>query len=319
MLVLLACLCSCLLAPRVQAKHTQAVLEIDNAAESVLDARVARRLVLLELADIDVPPDLKAQKPALFFRVLGEPERWVRVELWERGVLFDVRMVSGAQSGGHLLARRVALAAAELARRMRQRRRIEKRDHDRELQRRRSRVTLEAARTREGPLAVRTELAAARTRQLTLLGPGLSAELSLRRALRLDLGAHYLGAWDHSGRALLSFAELSVGPALRARVASRLDLDFAARAAAAAVHIAGASAVDAIVGERDTWTARAGLALRLQPHLARWARASVGAEGGFFLRPMLASFPDGRERFQGWYLGFSLGLVTTPPAACGPP
>ncbi|HWA70886.1 MAG TPA: hypothetical protein VG937_01055 [Polyangiaceae bacterium] len=289
------------------------MLEIDSAAESVLDARVVRRLVPLELSDIDLPPDLNARTPALFYRVLGEPERQVRVELWERGTLFDVRVVSGAQSGGHLLARRVALAAAELARRLRQKRLVQKREHDRELERLRTLAALAAARTREGPLALRAEFSAARTRQLSLLGPALTAEFTLRRALRLDLGAEYLGGWDDSGRALLSFVELSVGPALRVRAAPRLDVDFAARASASAVHVAGASAIDAIEGERDTWTARGGLALRVQPRLARWARASAGAEAGFFLRTMPARFPDGAgERFRGWYLGLALGVVITP-------
>lgn len=293
------------------AKPAEAVLEIDAAAESILDARAARRLISLELAELDVPPDIYGRTPALFYRVLGRPERQVRVELWELGALYDVRVVSGAQSGGHLLARRVALAAAELARRLRQKRVALKREHDRDLERLRTLAALATARTREGPLALRSEFTAQRSEQLTLLGPALAVEIG--RALRVDFAGRLLGGWDEKGRALFTLAEIGLGPAYRWRVAPRLDLDFAALASASTVHVAGASAVDAIEGERDTWTARVGLGVRVEPRLARWVRGSVGAEGGLFLRAIPARFPDeSSERFRGAYVGVSLGVVLTP-------
>jgi hypothetical protein len=289
------------------------VIEIDAAAEAILDARAARRLASLELAEIDVPSDVYGRTPALFYRVLGRPERHVRVELWELGVLYDVRVVSGAQSGGHLLARRVALAAAELARRLRQKRVISKRDRDRELERLRMLAALATARTREGPLALRAELFGLRSEKLSLFGPSLGLEFNLRRSLRVDFVAGLLGGGDDQGRARLILAEFGMGPAFRWALAPRFDLDFAALALASSVHVAGATAVDAIAGERDTWTARVAFALRVQPRLARWVRASAGAEGGLFLRPIPAQFPGGvAERFRGWYLGAALGVVLTP-------
>lgn len=289
------------------------VLEVDAAAESIIDVRVARRLVSLELADIEVPSDSSGRTPALFYRVLGRPERQLRVELWERGELYGVRVVSGEQSGGQLLARRVALAAAELARRLRQRRVTLKRDGDRELERLRALAALATARTREGPLALRAEFGALRGRALTLLGPALTGELALRHSFRLDLMARTYGGRDDAGRARLSLFELGVGPALRWRAAPRLDLDFSALATAAAVHVAGAVAVDDIAGQRQTWTARAGVTARVEPRLARWVRGSVGVEGGLFLRPIPSRFPDGTsERFRGFYLGAALGVVLTP-------
>lgn len=313
-LALLAWLSCWLLWPSLAvAQPAAVVLEIDAAAEAILDVRVARRLVSLELAEIDVPPDVEGRRPALFYRVLGRPERQVRVELWELGSLYDVRAVSGAQGGGHLLARRVALAAAELARRLRQRRLISRRDRERELARLRALAALATARTREGPLALRAEFGGLRSAQLTLLGPGLGLEIGVRRALRVDLTASLLGGPDDSGRALMTLATLGVGPAFRFRTTSWLDLDLAALASASTAHVAGATRVDAIDGERDTWTARAALALRVQPRLSRWVRASVGAEGGLFLRAMPAQFPDGAgSRFRGFYLGAALGVVLTP-------
>jgi hypothetical protein len=300
--------------PRIAAgTPAQVVIEIEAAAEAILDVRVARRLVSLELLDIDVPPDGQGRTPALFYRVLGRPERQLRVELWERGELYDVRVVSGAQSGGQLLARRVALAAAELARRLRQRRVALKRDRDRELERLRTLAALAQARTREGPLALRAELAGVRAEELNLLGSSLTAEVSLRRSFRVDLSARSYGGWDDAARAQLSLFELGVGPAVRWRVAPRLDLDFSALAAVAAVHVGGAVAVDDILGQRDTWTARAGLSARVEPRLSRGIRASLAAEGGLFLRAVPSQFPDGSSaRFSGLYVGAALGLVLTP-------
>jgi hypothetical protein len=301
-----------LLAPsRAFAKPAEVVLEIDTAAEAILDARVVRRLVLLELAEIDVPPDVNGRTPALFYRVLGRADRQVRVELWELGSLYDARVVSGAQSGGHLLARRVALGAAELARRLRQKRTALKRERDRDLEHLRTLAALATARTRQGPLALRSEFVGLRSERLTLLGPALAAEVG--RTLRIDFTARWLGGWDDAGRALFTLAELGVGPAFRVRVAPRLDLDLAALASAATVHVAGARAVDAIAGERDTWTARGGVAVRVQPRLARWVRASASAEGGFLLRAVPAQLADGTsQRFRGGYVGLALGVVLTP-------
>src|SRR6187431_2323057 len=88
--------------------------------------RATRRLVQLELSEIDVPQASanKRSRAPLFFRVvLVEPD--VRVELWERGEYYGARGVSGSNAAGQLGARRVALAAAELARRLQRRRHVQ--------------------------------------------------------------------------------------------------------------------------------------------------------------------------------------------------
>ncbi|HET9929539.1 MAG TPA: hypothetical protein VFQ35_02580, partial [Polyangiaceae bacterium] len=94
------------------------MIEIDPAAEAILDARAVRRQVSLELSEIDVPSfgaggggaASAAPSPPLFVRVLGRVDRQVEVELWARGELSGRRVVSGAESGQHLLVRRVGLA-----------------------------------------------------------------------------------------------------------------------------------------------------------------------------------------------------------------
>src|SRR5258706_16211119 len=96
------------------------VIEIDSAAEHWVDARSARRLIPLELSDVDVPPApaLRRAAATLFFRVLGRPDGALRVELWERGEFHGARVLSASGENAQLVARRVTLAAAELGRRL---------------------------------------------------------------------------------------------------------------------------------------------------------------------------------------------------------
>lgn len=288
------------------------VLEIDPAAEALLDARAARRLISLELADIDVPPGVSGRAPALFFRVLGLPDGQVRVELWERGELSDVRVVS-ASSGGHLVPRRVALAAAELARRLRQQRIVQRRQRERRLEQLRVLAVVERSRTFEGPLAVRSELGAMRDRRSVVASTSLTLELTLRRSLRLDLGARYQVSAADQQRLRSTRAELFLGPALRLRLGAQWDLDLAALAAASVVHVAGGARIATGAALTETWAARSALAARLEPRLGRTMRASLGVEAGLELRRFPLLLSDGSSaRFDGGYVGLSLGLVLTP-------
>ena len=104
-------LLSCSLLSREGLARGEPVLvEIGDSAESILDARATRRLVQLELSEIDVPAasgNKRARAP-LFFRVI-KVEQDVRVELWERGEYHGARVVSGSNAAGQLGARRVAL------------------------------------------------------------------------------------------------------------------------------------------------------------------------------------------------------------------
>ncbi|HYP90384.1 MAG TPA: hypothetical protein VEQ59_19565, partial [Polyangiaceae bacterium] len=100
-----------------RAAPASVVVEIDLGAERLVDARSARRLVPLELADVALPTTSRGT-PVLFFRVLGRDAGTLRLELWERGEFHGARTLSGAGENPQLVARRVALAAAELGRRL---------------------------------------------------------------------------------------------------------------------------------------------------------------------------------------------------------
>lgn len=296
------------------AAPARVVTEIDPLAEAMLDARAARRLIALELAEVDVPPVAGTGKASLYFRVVGLAGEQVRVELWERGEAFDVRVVS-AEGGAHLLVRRVALAAAELARRLRQRRLVAQREAERKLEQTRILAQLERSRTREGPLALRSEISFVRMASHSLLGSAVATEFTLSRAFRLDLGLGLLGGVSDDQRSRPRLLELETGPAVRARLSPRLDLDLGALLRASVVHVAGATSVDRIASQQDTWSARGGAVMRLQPSLSHWVRVSLGLEAGLVLRGYRAGFADGSEQhFEGGYAAVSLGVVLTPRA-----
>lgn len=306
-------LCSAV-APAYAQGRARVVIEVDAAGERLLDARAVRRLVALELSDVDVPEELDGAAPALFYRVLGDNRGFVDLELWERGTLHGSRRVSSADRAGHLFARRVALAAAELARALRQQRLAKRRVEARRVARERAERRLRLTRTLEGPIAVRTGVFLARGDSLSVFGSNLALGFTLIEATRLELGSRISGAELEDAGARWTALELELGPAHRFRLSSGLDLDLSAMLGASALHVAGARGVDAIAAQDETWTARAALSLRLEPRLNRWIRASFGLEGGQYLRAVPIETREGAtSRIRSPYAGLALGLVLTPP------
>jgi hypothetical protein len=310
---LLLGLCAASFAAPARAALTSVVVEIDAAAERVVDARSLRRLVPLELSDVTVPSGAARGAPALFFRVLGRSDGSLRIELWERGEYHGQRALISAGENPQLVARRVALAAAELGRRLaRKRQALLARDERLRL----SRAASERAqreRTQDGPLALRSELGyAAVPGELSLFGSRLNGEVSLYGPLRLDLGAElWAGRLQPELGVLLQ--GLSIGPAYRAALTPALDLDLAARGAVLLLQVPGARSLDAILEQNSSWTARLDGALRLELRLTRQLRGFVGGEAGALLRsvPFTTAGAESR-RLSGLWWGASLGLVVTP-------
>jgi hypothetical protein len=290
------------------------VVEIDGAAERVVDARSARRLVPLELADVAVPAFGGGRGvPVLFFRVLGRADGSLRIELWERGEYHGERTLSGAGENPQLVARRVALAAAELGRRLARKREATLARDQRLRQNREARARERRERTQEGPAALRPELAFARVPgKLWLAGPRLTGELSLYGTLRLDVGGElWAASLDPSLRAELE--GLSLGPAYRLVLTRQLALDLGVQAAALLVQVPQAPALDAVQNQDSSWTARLTGGARLELALSRQLRLGLGFEAGGLVRSM--SYVDAaaqRERLHGEWWGASLGVVITP-------
>lgn len=295
----------------VAAPHP-ASIEIDSRAEALIDPRAVRRLVHIELADVDVRPAPGQHDTVLFVRVLGAGEGELRVELWERGVAYGSRVVAVTTASAQLLPRRVALAAAELARELR-----DERDDaalEAEEQKRRA---LEAARiarnrTREGPRALRSGFVGMLASDLALAGTTLAGEFSAYRNLRIDVGAGWLvGGVDRNHAA--QGALVQVGPARRLSLGRAVSVEGAFGVSAYFFNFPDAHAVDGIVGQHQTWSASIDGHLRLEPRLSKSVRLVLGFGGGVLLRAMPVELERGATRkIQGSIAVAELGLVITP-------
>lgn len=294
------------------AAPTLVVIEIDPAAEQMLDPRGARRLIQLELGDVDVPPPVGHDEPRLFYRVLGDGTG-VRVELWERGDLIGSREVSSAQGSALLTSRRVALAAAEIARHLRQQRILRARTEEREKERREAEARALSERTLDGPVALRSSVSGLLYSDFRLLGTSLTEELSIRGATRLDLAVNGQAGWLQNRSHRLTWLSIEVGPAHRWALGDQLDLDLGAFVAAGVVSLGGALGVDGVEGQTETWSARAGLSLRLEPRLTRDARLELGLVGGTVLRDVPVQLRGEETRsYGGGFVGLEVGVVLTP-------
>jgi hypothetical protein len=255
----------------------------------------------------------KRQGSSLFFRVVQVGQD-LRVELWERGEFHGARVVSGTHAAGQLGARRVALAAAELARRLQKKRQVQAERERTEAAARGLARAREARRTLDGPLALRPsyEVVDVGRMSATLFGPRLLGQWSFARHGRLDGGLAWL-AGDARDGSKAEWLELSVTPSARLPLGDALDLDLGVDLAAAWVRFGRVLGVDAIPDQSETWSARAAGSVRIEPRLARKLRLSIGAAGGLVLREMpFEPLSGGTTRLRGSWLSLDLGVVFTP-------
>jgi hypothetical protein len=303
--------------PLFAVPRPQVVIEIDSAAERWVDARATRRLILLELSDVELPAPVAAPRrsQSLFMRVLGSEGGLVRVELWERGEFHGGRRLSLAEASSQLAARRVALAAAELARQLRYKRLAQRERVEREERRQRLLAARKAERTLDGPHALRSgvDVLGLPQSELVMAGPKLTFELNLSGPFRVDLGAEWLFGSVVDGDTRLSALGLLLAPSRRVVLGRALDLDLGVELALSSVHFDRVLAVDAIGGQSETWTARAGAAARLQLRMSRNLRFGLGPRAGAVLRRMPIELMSGDRRdLGGVWLGAELGIVITP-------
>jgi hypothetical protein len=289
---------------------------MDDASGASVSPKLVRRLVLLELTDLTVPPpaDEPAHAAPLYYRVLPEATGALRVELWQVGS----RSVSG-EGGAQLTARRIALASAELARRLRRRREVEYA---------RAAQEAEAARLAQAvpvgtTLQARTTLsagvrgAAVGPADFWFAGPELRGGLWFSSGARLDMGASVLGGSVTTAEAAsnVRWLELGVTPGYAFSLSPRTDLAVGMTGAVAAVHLSHVVSVDDQRARSDTWSARATGHARVEIAVADGLRFSVGPEVGAMLRPVLATDDRGQAlRLGGLWAGAFVGVVFDPEA-----
>jgi hypothetical protein len=142
-----------------------------------------------------------------------------------------------------------------------------------------------------------------------LVGPSLGFQLNQKNRGRLELHAHWLAgeAGSVPGSRALQWFELELSPSYRFdRISSSVGLDLAA----AVVSLSGVGAVDAIPGQRQSWSARAGLRLRYQPRLGQRLRLDLGPELAYLLRDVPVTSENGEHtRLGGIWVGVGLGFV----------
>lgn len=203
-----------------------------------------------------------------------------------------------------LKARRIALAAAELAERLRRVRLAEaKRLRVRSTAAERRRAA--AAQTRVG-IGASATLASVGPGDLFLTGPGLSGELRLGRSARLDLGAAWLlgTAPVLAASPPIEWIELGLAPAYVTTLAPGLGFDVGARFSAASVHVDDVLKVDDVATEQDSWSARAVGFARIEPRLGYGFVLGVAPELGVVLRRIPVVDEAGtRHRLGGFWLG----------------
>jgi hypothetical protein len=314
-LAALLALLVCLLSATVRAAPTAVVVEIDPAAERLVDARSTRRLVPLELSDVQVPNAAGRGASTLFFRVLGRQDGTLRIELWERGEYHGQRSLSGTGANPQLVARRVALAAAELGRRLARKREAQLAREQRIRASREASEREQRERTQEGPVALRSELFfGAAPDKLVLFGSRLSGELSLLGPLRLDVGGELGVGWLECARRLGTAEQaVSLAPSYRLVLGRSFDLDLGVRADALLLDVPRALSLDQVRDQDSTWSARLDGVARAQIRLARQVRLSFGIEAGGLLRSVSYVDAGPAQRLSGFWWGAALGLVITPP------
>ena len=311
---------------RAELVHSpQIVVEIDRRAARSLNDRLTRRLIELELGDLEIPPPVDDEDIAppelshsIFVRVLGEGDDQLRVELWERGTYHGARLVPVEEgTSEQLRARRIALTAATLGRRLRITRIREAR-----LAAERARLAAEEQRAAHllpppSRIAFGAQVhgAVVGPDGFWLVGPGLEGQLRLATGERLDLGLSWMTGTARvlDGSPAMQWLELSLSPGYAFQLSERLDLVAGLNLAAGTVHFSHVVAVDDSAQQQDTWSARGAGRVLFELDAGSLTHLRFGPEVGATLRRIPVVDRSGaNERLGGFWLGASLGWEFDP-------
>lgn len=281
------------------------IVEIDDAAGRLIDAQSTRRLIRLELAEIDWEGNA-ASTAVLYFRIFATPEGNLTIELWDRGQLYGDRHVS-SQGNDALRVRRLALASAELARAALRQQSIEQRR-----KRHRQRPATPPASSLQLPASIRllpsAQGATLGFDDLMVAGPRLSAALVFHQGPRVDLGVSWqLGRARAPGEtANVRWSEVFVAPAYSWHLASS-EIDLGLHVSVAAVSLQDFPVGPGQRQSRHTWSSQLALLSRYHHALSPAFRLFLGVELGHALRPIPVWNPTGNDHFGGFYGGLNLG------------
>lgn len=300
-------LAAALLFSRAVHASPEIVTEIDAAAERWLDANATRRLIVLELAEVEVAPSPRGESDdvSLYYRIRGQ-HGGLRIELWERGELLGARTVSAGGAARQLNSRSAALTAAELARRADHQRR----DEARRLARRRNELRLLERRAAEQRRVLGWRLRSGAFAELVgkaeawQIGPSIEAVHTARSRLRLSWGVR-ASAGAFEGDSVQSLG-VSAAPGYVFGLPSTWGVEVGLSMSASVYRLAEASRLDAVSGQKETWSALAGPFARVEGPLTDRVRFNVGPTLGLVLRRFTLVDAAGREQeFGGAFFGLS--------------
>lgn len=252
----------------------------------------------METTEVDVPNRQGESGPSpLYYRVLTDPPGGLRIELWQLGQLYGARRVS-AEGSEQLEARRIAIAAGELARQLRRRRlseieaarRPKASDHKTEIAATGFPIHgafLWSAGARGGTVAGSAAV---------LAGPELAMALRFSGRQTVALGAAWLvGDSSRLDGSSLRWLEGSLSASQGFSLSPAVELHVGAGMSAASVHAA----------TTDDWSARAGIETRVEIALAKHLSLAIGPDLG----ALLHAVHDGSgHRLMGAWLGVGVGL-----------
>lgn len=280
------------------------------------DERAVRQAIALELSEIDIPVD-PLREPGRDGDVslhieISETDRKFSVSLWDRGELAGKRVAS-ASGEPRVIARRLGLVVAELARDLRDRRLRAARVYEQEVRFVERRALVSAYRAQQRVLGyragLRTEVA---PEGAFVLSPHVGVEFNDHFPLRMVAGLSF-GAGQVFGLAaegtrapVMTRWQLEWGADWLVQPSERVQLSAGLHFAGSLLHVGSGTEVDHIEDQSDTYGVQMGVRLgwASDPGLLFWPR--VEAEVGRILRPVQMQLDESELRLGGWY--FSLGL-----------
>lgn len=291
----------------------------DEVSEAAVKLAVA-----LELREVEIPGDPRrpGESPldvSLHIRLETTADSIV-VSLWDRGELAGRRRVS---NGGHprVLARRVGLAVGELARQLSSRRSrlVQELQRDSFLAQEQEKEFERLQRRRD--LGLRADFQGLLFKGgAYLVGPSVGIEFNDHFPVRLGAGL----SWMAGGIPALTGSSLAKNHPSWSLfdLWFRMDHAWALRdpdwitagvdVAMSAVHVGGATEVDQIAEQRDTYTARLGGRVGYVYSFTETVRTRVEISGGSLLRSIPMQLGSERINLGGAYLGLHLGVTLAP-------
>lgn len=300
-----------------ESRAVAVTVEITEDAQALVDVQLARRLIRLELADVELPkvngivPTNRVEakhgrEEVVFVRLLGQQDALV-VELWAQGALSGERRLSVSPNQQHQ-ARRVALASAELARRVREARVVER---HRYLRKHLAPKPNDAA--PEYVTKINVEGAAAIAAVVwpdadaMLVGPRLFLDAVTDVGVGLGITAAALTTTGST--TVSSFSELALRPSWQTTLAPQLRLSIGVALGLGQLDVVPTASFASSDVSHQTWQPKVALDAQLRWVLSPRLSLFAAPEAALVTRTVEVSLAERTEKLGGTWFGIALGAL----------